>query len=218
MAKQVKLSARPRSEVGRNSVKQLRHRGAIPAVIYGSKNQPENLEVSLKEIQALLAKASGENVLVELEINQDGKTTNRLSLIQEVQHHPVRGEVLHVDFLAVSATETIQADIPIEAQGEAEGVKVGGGILEQGLRTLTIECLPQNLPDLIRVDVSALKLGESLHVSAIQLPEGVTAVSDADLTVFSISEPNVDVETSSAAPSAPEVIKEKKSDDAGDKK
>ena len=213
MAKQVKLSASPRSEGGRNAVKQVRARGGVPAVIYGSKDKPANLEVSRRDIEAVLAHAVGENILVELEIDENGTKTNRLSLIQEVQHHPLRGEVLHVDFHAVSMTEKISADIVVEAFGEADGVKNFGGLLEQSMRTITIQCLPQNLPEIIRVDVSALKIGESIHVRDLPLPEGVEADDDADLTVFIVAEPAVAEEpAAAAAPEAPEVIKEKKTE------
>jgi large subunit ribosomal protein L25 len=211
MAKQVKLSARPRSESGRNAVKQVRARGGVPAVIYGSKDKPANLEVSRRDIEALLSHAVGENILVELEIDEDGKKTNRLSLIQEVQHHPLRGEVLHVDFHAVSMTEKISADIVIEAYGEADGVKNFGGLLEQSMRSVTLKCLPQHLPELIRVDVSALKIGDSIHVRDLPLPAEVEADEDADLTVFIVAEPAVAEEPAvAAAPATPEVIKEKK--------
>lgn len=211
MAKQVKLSARPRSESGRNAVKQVRARGAVPAVIYGAKDAPANLEVPKKELTQLLAHAVGENILVELEINEGGKTSSRLSLIQEVQHHPVRGDVIHVDFHSVSATEEIEAEVVLEPTGEAVGVKTYGGLLQQNMRAITISCTPQNLPELITVDVSALNIGEAIHVRDIKLPAGVTAVSDAELTVFLVSEPTVVDDTLAAnAPTAPEVIKEKK--------
>lgn len=211
MAKQVKLSARPRTESGRNSVKQVRARGAVPAVIYGGKDAPANLEVSRKDIDQLLSHAVGENILVELEIADGTKITNRLSLIQEIQHHPVGGEILHVDFHAVSMTEEIEAEIPLEPAGEPVGVKTYGGLFQQNMRSLAIRCLPQNLPEIITVDVSALNIGESLHVKDIKLPAGVTATEDADLTVFLVSEPTVAEESSTAeAPTAPEVIKEKK--------
>ena len=213
MAKQVKLSARPRSESGRNAVKQVRARGGVPAVIYGSKDKPANLEISRRDIEALLSHAVGENILVELEIDEDGKKTNRLSLIQEVQHHPLRGEVLHVDFHAVSMTEKISADIVIESYGEPDGVKNFGGLLEQSMRSVTLRCLPQHLPELIRVDVSALKIGDSIHVRDLPLPAEVEADEDADLTVFIVAEPAVAEEPSAAAtPEAPEVIKEKKTE------
>ncbi len=211
MAKQVKLSARARSESGRNAVKSVRARGGVPAVIYGSKSEPANLEVSRREIEALLSHAVGENILVDLEIEEGGKKTNRLSLIQEVQHHPLRGEVLHVDFHAVSMTEEISADVVIESTGEPDGVKNFGGLLEQSMRSISIKCLPQNLPEIIKVDVSPLKIGDSIHVRDLPLPAGVTATDDADLTVFIVAEPTVAEEpVAAAAPESPEVIKEKK--------
>ena len=218
MAKQVKLSARPRAEAGRNAVKQVRTRGSVPAVIYGGKDAPANLEVSLKEINSLLAHAVGENILVDLEINDGGKTTNRLSLIQEVQHHPVRGDVIHIDFHAVSMTEEIEAEIVLEPAGEPVGVKTFGGLLQQNMRTLAIKCLPKDLPELITVDVSALNVGESLHVKDIPLPSGVSAAIDGDLTVFLVSEPTVAAEPSATAAAAPEVLKEKKAEGADAKK
>ena len=209
MAKQVKLSARPRADVGRNSVKHLRARGVIPAVIYGHKDQPSNLEINQREIAALLNHAVGENILVELEIT--GGAT-KLSLIQEVQHHPVRRDILHVDFLEVAMDEVLHTEVPVEPFGEADGVKNYGGLLEQSLRSLAIECLPKDLPEIIRVDVSALGLNQSLHIRDLVLPEGVKATADADLTVFIVAEPKVEVEPVAGAEASkgPEVIREKK--------
>jgi large subunit ribosomal protein L25 len=212
MANQVKLSVRPRVEAGRNAVGKVRARGAIPAVIYGAKDAATNLEVDRKDIENLLSRAVGENILVELEIRDGAKTSTRISLIQEVQHHPVRGEIIHVDFHAVSMTEEIDAEVVLEPEGEPIGVKTFGGLLQQNMRSLPIRCLPQDLPEIVIVDVSGLNIGESLHVRDIQLPKGVVAVPDADLTVFLVSEPTVAEEPAVAAeePVAPEVIKEKK--------
>lgn len=215
MAKQVKLSARPRADVGRNSVKHLRTRGVIPAVVYGHKDKPSNLEIEQREISALLSHAVGENILVELVIADGSTVSNKLSLIQEVQHHPVRGDILHVDFLEVAMDELLHTEVPIEPTGEAEGVKNFGGLLEQSLRSLHIECLPKDLPEIIRVDVSALGLNQSIHVRDIGLPAGVKATSDGDLTVFIVAEPKVEAEPVAAEAAAeaakgPEVIKEKK--------
>jgi large subunit ribosomal protein L25 len=214
MANQVKLSARPRVEAGRNAVGKVRARGAIPAVIYGGKDAARNLEVDKKDIENLLSRAVGENILVELEIRDGGKTSNRISLIQEVQHHPVRGEIIHIDFHAVSMTEEIDAEVVLEHEGEPVGVKTFGGLLQQNMRSLPIRCLPQNLPEIIIVDVSGLNIGESLHVRDIKLPNGVVAVPDEDLTVFLVSEPTVAEEPAVAVEEtvAPEVIKEKKTE------
>jgi large subunit ribosomal protein L25 len=214
MAKQVKLSARPRADVGRNSVKHLRTRGVIPAVVYGHKDKPSNLEIEQREIAALLSHAVGENILVELVIADGSAVSNKLSLIQEVQHHPVRGDILHVDFLEVAMDELLHTEVPIESFGEADGVKNFGGLLEQSLRSLHIECLPKDLPEIIRIDVSTLGLNQSIHVRDITLPAGVKATSDADLTVFIVAEPKVEAEPTAAdaadAAKGPEVIKEKK--------
>ena len=133
MAKQVKLTAEPRSGIGRSAVRKLKTAGAIPAVIYGSKVKPEALQVSKRDINAMLSHAAGENILVEIEM---AGVANRLALVQEVQHAPVSGDVLHVDFHAVSMDEVIEADVPIEPTGVANGVKNFGGLLEQSLRAL----------------------------------------------------------------------------------
>jgi large subunit ribosomal protein L25 len=219
MAKQVKLTARSRSESGRNAVKSVRARGSVPAVIYGHRTAPANLEVSHRELEVLLSHAVGENILVDLEIQDGSKTSNQLSLIQEIQRHTLRPQILHVDFQAVSMTEEISADITIEPFGEADGVKNFGGLLEQSIRSLAIRCLPQDLPEIIKVDVSAMKIGDSIHVRDLPLPKGVEADVDADLTVFIVAEPAVATEaTAKEGAASPEVIKEKKTEGSSDKK
>ena len=219
MAKQVKLTALARTQVGRTAVKKIKAAGRVPAVIYGAKQPPQALHVGAKEITALLAHAIGENILVELEIDTDGAKQTRLALIQEVQHETIGRKIMHIDFHTVDQNETLTASIPIEPFGEANGVKNFGGLLEQSLRELEVECLPKDLPELITVDVSALNVGDALHVKDIVLPAGVTAVDDAELTVFLVAEPTVADETLDVeAPTAPEVIKEKKEDPAADKK
>lgn len=213
MAKQVKLSARPRSHAGRNAVKQVHAAGFIPAVIYGAHEKPSNLEVDRKAFETVLAHAASEHILVDLDIAGVG---SKLSLVQEVQHHPVRGNVLHVDFHAVSANETITSEVPIEPVGEAAGVKTGGGLLQQQVRSLEIECLPTNLPEFITVDVSALNIGDSIHIKDLVLPSGVTVLADGDITVFLVSEPTVAEEPAAAEAAAPEVINEKKPEAAAE--
>jgi len=211
MATQVKLTAQPRTGLGRSAVRKLKTAGNVPAVIYGAKDKPEALQLSRRDINAMLSHAAGENILVELEI---AGGANRLALVQEVQHAPVSGDVLHIDFHAVSVDEVIEADVPIEPTGIANGVKNFGGLLEQSLRSLSIECLPRDLPDVIRVDVSALNIGDSIHVREIPLPSGVTAKMPPDLTAISVLAPTVEEEPAAGAeaPTSPEVIKEKKED------
>ncbi len=209
MAKQVKLTAERRTATGRSAVRKLKAAGSVPAIIYGAKDKPETLQVSKRDISAMLSHAAGENILVELEIA--GKS--RLALVQEVQHAPMGGSVLHIDFHAVSMDEVIEADVPLEPTGIANGVKNMGGLLEQSLRSLAIECLPRDLPDVIMVDVSALDIGDAIHVREIQLPPGVTTRVQSDLTAFSVLAPTVEEEpvvAEAEAPAGPEVIREKK--------
>jgi large subunit ribosomal protein L25 len=212
MAKQVKLKAERRSATGRSAARKLKARGVIPAVIYGAKDKPQPLQLSERDINAMLSHASGENILVELEI--DGDQSGRLALVQEIQHSPVRGDVLHIDFHSVSMDEKIHAEVPVETIGTANGVKNFGGLLEQNLRALAIECLPRDLPDCIVVDVSALNIGDSIHVRDLQLPPGVTTRMQLDLTAFSVLAPAVEEEPVAAVATAaePEVITEKKAE------
>src|SRR5213596_249850 len=212
MAKQVKLKAEPRASVGRSAVRKLKARGVIPAIIYGGKDKPLPLQVAARDINTMMSHASGENVLVELEIA--GEKSSRTALVQEVQHLPVGVDIRHVDFHAISMEETIQAEVPLEPIGIANGVKNFGGLLEQALRALAIECLPRDLPDRITVDISQLNIGDSIHVRDIQLTSGVTPRVQPDLTAFSLLAPVVEEEPAvveaEAAAAGPEVITEKK--------
>ena len=213
MAKQVKLTAERRETTGRSAMRKLKQRGIIPAIVYGGKDKPQPLQVSRRDISVMLSHASGENILVELEIA--GEKSSRMAMIQEIQHSPVGGDVLHVDFHAVSMDEKIEADVPLEATGIANGVKNFGGLLEQSLRVLAVECLPRDLPDKITVDVSALNIGDSIHVRDIKLPSGVTAKVQPDLTAFSVMAPVIEeepvtAEAEAAAAAGPEVITARK--------
>src|SRR6266576_6457941 len=192
MAKQVKLKAEPRTNVGRSAVRKLKARGVIPAIIYGGKDKPLPLQVAGRDINAMMSHASGENILVELEIA--GEKSSRTALVQEIQHSPVGGNILHVDFHAVSMDEKIQAEVPLEPTGIPNGVKNFGGLLEQSLRYLPIECLPRDLPDRITVDVSNLNIGDSIHVRDIPMPKGVAPKVSLELTAFSVHAPTVEEE------------------------
>lgn len=214
MAKQQKISAQTRSGIGRSAVNKIKAQGLVPAVVYGGKDTPQPLAVNAREIGNLLSHATSEHVLVDLEIADGGSTTNRLALIQEVQHDPIKGSVLHVDFHAVKADEKLHAQIPVETTGEPTGVKNFGGILEISLHSIEIECLPKDLPELIKLDVTGLNVGEAIHVKDIQFPEGVSTRLDGDLTVVRVAAPKVEVEATPAASTEPEVLKEKKDEGA----
>lgn len=211
MAKQLKLSAAPRSASGRKISKQLRAEKRVPAVIYGGHEEPENLSIAHRDLEILLGHAASEHLLVDLEISDPTGVRNRAALIQSVQHDPLSTKIVHVDLLGVRMDETIVSSVPLEPVGESIGVKTYGGLLEVLLRELEVECLPKDLPEILHFDVSNLNIDESLHVSDLVLPEGVTAVTDAEVTVAHVTEPTVAAEpVASETPAAPEVIKEKK--------
>ncbi len=193
-------------------MRKIKTAGLVPGVVYGAKQQVQHVQLSAREVRDVLAHATGEHFLVELEISGEGDKTNRLALIQEVQHHPLRGDVLHIDFHAVSEDEKIHASVPIETVGEAAGVKNSGGLLEVPMHSLEVECFPRDLPDVIRVDVSALNVGDALHVRDLTLPSGVAARGDQDLTVIRLTAPTTAEAATPAAEAAaaPEVLKEKK--------
>lgn len=219
MAKQIKLSAQARAGVGRNSVKKIRAAGQVPAVIYGSTQAAMNLQLASRQISDVLARATSEQMLVELEIASGSGSSSKLALIQNVQHHPVRGDILHVDFHAVAEDEKMHAHVVVETVGESIGVKTFGGLLVTMLHSIEVECLPKDLPERIVVDVSALNLNDAVHLRDLTLPAGVSVRGDADVTVLRVTSPTVtEVAASGEGPTQPEVLREKKAAEGAEKK
>jgi len=214
--KSVSLKAYPRSQVQRAEVKKLRDAGRVPATIYGRLlSQPQNLEVISEEIAELLNHSVSENLLVDLAVDSDARA-NRLALVQDVQHHPITGKVLHVDFHEVSESEKVTISVPVETVGEAAGVKTGGGTLEHVMFRVKVRALPKDLPEQIVVDVSALEIGKSYHLSDVKAPEGVEVLGDKHLTVVSVAAPRTE-EVAAATDATKtagdvEMTKEKKED------
>lgn len=210
--KSVALKAYPRSQVRQNVVKKLRLNGRVPATIYGRATKPQNLEVNAREIGDLINHSASENLLVDLAVENDAKP-KRLALVQEIQHHPINGKVLHVDFHEVAEDEKVTVQVPLETFGEAAGVKTGGGTLEHILHKLKVRCLPKDLPDQILVDVSSLEIGKSFHLGDIQAPAGVEIIGDKHISVLAVSAPRAEEEVAAAATPAAgdvEMTKEKK--------
>ena len=215
--KSVALKAYPRAQVQRAEVTKLRRDGRVPATIYGRLAKPQNLEVNSKEFADLLHDAASENLLVDLSVENDARS-KRLALVQEIQHHPLDGKVLHVDFHEVAENEKVTVQVPVETSGEAAGVKVGGGVLEHVLFKLKVRCLPKDLPEQIIVDVTALEIGKSIHLGDIKAPQGVEILGDKHITVVAVSAPRAEevAATDAAAPAAGDVemTKEKKEEGA----
>jgi large subunit ribosomal protein L25 len=215
--KSVPLKAFPRTLVQRGGVKKLRTTGRVPAVIYGRQAQPQNLEVCAEEFNDLIHHSASENLLVDLTVENDARA-KRLALVQEIQHHPLDGKVLHVDFHEVAENEKVTVQVPVETTGEAAGVKTGGGVLEHIMFKLKVRCLPKDLPEQITIDVSALEIGKAVHIGEIVPPAGVEILGDKHLAVVSVMAPRAEEEV--AAPEGAkaagdvEMTKEKKEEGA----
>ena len=211
--KSVALKAYPRSQVQRAEVTKLRRAGRVPATIYGRQAAPQNLEVVSKEIADLLNHSVSENLLVDLTVEKDARS-KRLALVQEVQHHPLTGKVVHVDFHEVAETEKVTVSVPVETVGEPAGVKNGGGTLEHILHKLKVRCLPKNLPEQITLDVSALEIGKSIHIADIVPPAGVEIMGEKSRTVVAVAAPRAEEEVvaTTAAAGDVEMTKEKKAE------
>lgn len=210
--KSVSLKAFPRSQTRRGKIKQLRANGRVPATIYGREIKPQNLEVNSREFGDLIQHHVSENLLVDLSIENDSRA-KRLALVQEIQHHPIDGKVLHVDFHEISESEKVTVMVPVETSGEAVGVKTSGGVLEHVLFKLKVRCLPKDLPEQIIVDVTNLELNKTIHISDIKAPEGVEILGDKNIPVVSVAPPRAEEEvapTEAKAAGDVEMTKEKK--------
>jgi large subunit ribosomal protein L25 len=205
------LKSARRTGSGKGVARKLRRAGRIPAVYYGRGEEPIVLEIGLRELEEVIAKSEGGNVIVDLKVDGD-QTADRKALIREIQRDPVGGAILHLDFQHISLTERIVVEVPIILVGTPVGVKDGGGILEHLLREVEVECLPTDIPSRLEVDVSALAIGDSLHVSDIRA-ERVEIQTEADRAIATVVPPTVLEEpkpAEEAAPTEPELVKEKK--------
>ena len=216
--KSVPLKAYPRTQTRRGGSRKLRDAGRVPAVIYGRQAKSQNLEISWKEITDLIHHSISENLLVDLSVENDPRS-KRLALVQEVQHHPLNGKVLHVDLHEVAENEKVTVMVPVETVGEAAGVKTGGGVLDHVLFKLKVRCLPKDLPEQIIVDVTSLELGKAIHLGEIKAPAGVEILGDKHISVISVALPRTEEEEAAATAEGEavsagdvEMIKEKKED------
>jgi large subunit ribosomal protein L25 len=218
--KSVALNAFPRSLARRAGAKKLRSDGRVPAIIYGRQAQPQNLEINSREIEELIHHSVSENLLVDLAVKEDARP-KRLALVQEVQHHPLNGKVLHVDFHEIAENEKVTVSVPVETTGEAEGVKTEGGVLEHVLFKIRARGLAKDLPEMITVDVSHLKIGQAVHLGEIKAPPGVELIGDKQIPVIAVAAPRTEEEEAAeaaaaaeAVPGEVEMIKEKKEGEA----
>lgn len=181
---EITLKAQPRSEKGKGPARRARASGQVPAVLYGSSLDPTPLLVNAKEMWHALHTEAGANVLITLQLDQ---ATKFLTMAREIQKHPIKGTLLHVDFVNIARDVKISADVPIHVIGEARGVKEGGQ-LDQHIHELKLEALPTDVPSSIEIDISDLGIGDTLRVSDIAAPQGADIQNDPEEVVLAVIE------------------------------
>ncbi len=210
----VEAQARPESSRGKNEARRLRAGGRIPGVLYGAKKETIAVSLDPKHITRILQSESGHNTIFDLQV--DGEKSR--VMIVDWQHDPLQGKLLHIDLKRIAMDEKIRVSVPIHLAGEAEGVKTQGGILDQVLREVEIECLPGDIPSHIDADVSHLVFGTVLRVADLQRGDKLKFITDEGQTVAHITSvkeevaptPEAVAEAAAAAPAEPEVIKKGK--------
>ena len=210
----IPLSGTRRERLGKGGARKARAAGHIPGVLYGHGQEPVPVSVQAREFDLALRSHQGGNPIVNLAVG-GGEYT---ALIRDVQYDPLTHDVLHLDFQHISLTETIEVSVAVHLEGLPTGVKDGGGILETILREIEVRCLPTAIPPSIRVDVSHLNIGDSVHVREISVPD-VTILNDGEETIATVVPPTVMEEkpaeevVAEAAPGEPEVIAKGKKDE-----
>jgi large subunit ribosomal protein L25 len=207
------LSAEARTETGKGVARKLRAAGRVPAVVYGHAREAQALSLQTRELEKLLSSISTGSTVVELSFG--GATTK--TLIREVQRHPFKKQILHVDFQELVAGEKVTVEIPLVFVGIPEGVRLSGALLEQILHSIEVLVDPANIPNHIDVDVTNLAMGHSLHVNELSLPAGLEVLTEQDATVCAVVAPRAVVEETPAegaeAVAEPELIRKTKEEE-----
>lgn len=211
----VELKADLREEKGKGLNKKLRREGIVPGVVYRKGEESLSLKMDAKSLSKALHTSSGENVIIKLFVDATKKGKERIVVIKEIQRDPVKDSLVHVDFNEISLTQTLKVKVPLVAKGESIGVKQEAGVLQHVMWEVEVECLPTNIPDKIEVDITNLKIGDTISLKNVVPPEAVKILGDPEGIVFSVEHVK-EVEEVVAAPAAegemaePEVIREKK--------
>ena len=201
MATAIKMAASKRAGKGTGPSRRLRKTGVVPGIVYGGGKDPVMVELNEHDFKQMLRKHASESLLMDLEI--DGKGTK--VILKEVQHHPVTGRIQHADFRVVSMTEKLEVSVPLVFLGEPVGVSLQGGVLEFLMRSISVKCLPADIPEKIEIDVSGVELGHHVAVKDIKLDTAkYTVVTPADYAVAAVSAPRVQAEEVPAEAAAAE--------------
>jgi large subunit ribosomal protein L25 len=202
MATTIQLNGEMRDVSGKGAARKIRGTGRIPGIVYGRGGDPLPVTLDAREFVRAVAGHAVSNLIVDLRIGSAQEPVK--TLVREVQLNPVSGAILHVDLNRISLSEAIEVEVPVEVTGVAVGVKTSGGILQHPVRSLEIKCLPQDLPDKITIDVSALEIGDAIRVADLSLPN-VTVLTEADVTLVSVVPPSK-VEEPTPVEAAPQVV------------
>lgn len=208
------VEVKSRETFGKNASRRLRHEGLIPAIVYGARKDPVPVVVDPKKILEILHSETGANTIFQLSLA--GQEARRHVMIKEYQVDPVKGSLIHADFVRIQMDEVIEVDVPVQVTGEAAGVKLDGGILDHVTRQVRVSCLPGDIPENIAIDVTPLKIGDSLRVSDLPKGDKYRILNDPEVTLVVVSPPAKEevaapaAEAAPAAPAEPEVIKKGK--------
>ena len=209
----VALKAQVRKGAGKRVAKDLRKDDIIPANVYKGGEGAISLQVKKDDLNTVLHTKAGENVIITLKISGGDDIKDKTVLIKEIQREPVKDGILHVDFNEISLTETLEVDVPLAVKGESIGVKVDDGVLEHVMWELRVECLPTDIPEKIDLDISALKIGDAIHVKDIKVPAGVKVLNDPELIAIIVKAKKVEApkeEVVEEGAAEPELIRKKK--------
>ena len=187
------LNVIKRKRMGKSGAREIRKEGNIPAVLYGKGTETLSLVINPTELKEALSTDAGENTLLEIRIKDEEAEIQKLSLLREVQYDYLTDKPIHLDFQALDMKEKITVAVPVHIEGEAKGVKEGG-ILEEILREISVECLPTNIPNSFSVDVTELEIGHSIHVAILEIEEGITILHENEDTIVTILAPKVEAE------------------------
>src|SRR5262245_7488690 len=200
MAQLISITAAPRTAAGKGAARQARLQKKVPAVVYGHGRASQSLEVDGQTLEQVLSGKEPSSTLVELTV--DGKKAR--ALIREIQRHPVRPDIIHIDFYEIRADEKVKLRVPVHLTGTPEGVRNAGGVLDQVTREVEIEVMPEHIPSRVELDVTALTIGHSLHVRDLLIPNA-TILTLADLTIATVVRPRAEEVAAPAAEAGAEV-------------
>lgn len=186
------LNVMRRKRMGKSGARAIRNEGNVPAILYGKGEEPLALVINPGELKEALSTEAGENTLLEIVVENDGEDKiKKLSLLREIQYDFLTSKPIHFDFQTLDVKKKITVSVPVVISGRAKGVKEGG-ILEEILREISVECLPKDIPNSFEIDVTELEVGQSIHVNTLEIGEGVTLLTDSEDTIVAVQAPKVE--------------------------